>query len=301
MPPRSSWKGFIRLSLVSVPVKAFTASATGSEVRLNQLHKDCNQRVKYKKTCPTHGELSSDEIVSGYEYAKGQYVVVDPEEISKLRPKNDRAVNIDGFVDAEAIDPVYLAGRTYYLTPDGAVGQKPYNLLHQAMVDGNLVAIAEVVIAGKEQLVLLRPIDQLIGMAMLNHENKVKQPDAFADEVNSEKLNKDELALTKTLIKASTLKKFDYSKYTDRYTENLTKLIQSKVDGQEIVQVPDAEEPKIINLMDALKQSVAQLQDTAKPKKTAKKKAKAKAAGKKKMAPSAGSKKAASKRKKKSG
>ena len=98
MAPRSSWKGFVKLSLVSVPVKAYTANDTGVQVRLNQLHTDCNSRIVYKKVCPQHGELDNDQITRGYEYAKGQYVVIDDDELDKLRTESDRSVNIEGFM-----------------------------------------------------------------------------------------------------------------------------------------------------------------------------------------------------------
>ncbi len=96
--PRSSWKGHIRLSLVTIPVKAFTASASGKEIRLNQLHDECKNRIRYQKTCPQHGEVSSDEIVMGYEFAKDQYVIVDADELDNLRTESDKAINIDKFV-----------------------------------------------------------------------------------------------------------------------------------------------------------------------------------------------------------
>ena len=106
-PSRTSWKGFLKLSLISVPVKAFTANETSGEVHLNQLHKDCNSRVKYTKVCPEHGELKSEAIVSGYEHQKDQYVVVDPDELDKLRTKTDRAVSIDGFIPQDKLWGVY--------------------------------------------------------------------------------------------------------------------------------------------------------------------------------------------------
>jgi len=260
MAPRSSWKGFIKLSLVSVPVKAFTANNTGEEIRLNQLHKGCHGRVRYKKVCAEHGELKADEIISGYEYAKDQYVVIDTDELTKLRPKSDKAVSIDGFVDADAIDPVFFAGKTYYLLPDGVAGGKPYALLHRGMLDANKVAIASVVVAGREQLVMLRPIEDMLAMSVLHVSKKVKGLAPYREELGTQKLAKGELALTKTLIEASTIEDFDYSSYEDEYVEKLGKLIQMKVDGQEIVQAPDPEEPKIINLMEALKESVAAAQ-----------------------------------------
>jgi DNA end-binding protein Ku len=296
MAPRSSWKGFLKLSLVSVPVKAFTAHQTASEIQLNQLHAVCNNRIRYQKTCPEHGEVSADEIVSGYEYAKGQYVRIDVEEISKLRPKGDHGVHIHGFVPNDAIDEMYLAGRTYYLAPDGAVGQKPYALLRQAMTDSGVSAIGTVVLTGREHLVLLHPHDDLLVMSLLHHDARVKKPDEFRDELTEQALGKEELALTKTLIEASRIKDFDLANYKDDYVEKMTQLIQAKVDGQELVQVPSPEEPKILNLMEALKRSVAEAQLGA---------GAAPAAGseteapKKKMAPSAGGR--ATTRKKKSG
>ena len=307
MPPRSSWKGFLRLSLVSVPVKAYTANSTGGEIHLNQLHAACHNRVRYQKTCPEHGELKSDEIVSGYEHAKGQYVIVDTKELEKLRTESDKCIDIDGFLDPGAIDALYHAGKTYYLVPDGAVGQKPYALLREVMKSDGLVAVAQVVLSGREQLVMLRPLDELLVMTVLNYGTKVKQPDSFHDEITETSIGKEELTLTRTLVDASKLEDFDYSRYKDVYVQKLTQLIETKVAGEEVVAVPDPEAPKILNLMDALKQSVAQAQArsgdepataTAARKKAAKKPAAKKKASAKKMAPSAARrKKATGKRK----
>jgi len=259
MAPRTSWKGFLKLSLVSVPVKAYTANNTDEEIRLNQLHGECHGRVRYKKVCETHGELRSEDIVSGFEYAKDQYVVIDEEELSKVRKKSDKAVSIDGFVAPEKIDPIYLAGRTYYLLPDGAAGNRPYALLVRGMLDANVVAIAQVVIAGREQLVMLRPQDGMLVMNVLNYPKKVRAATPYRDELPDEKPSASELALANTLIGASTLAEFDFQGYRDAYVENLNKLIQLKVEGREIVQAPDPEEPKILNLMEALKKSVAEV------------------------------------------
>ena len=263
MAPRSSWKGFVKLSLVSVPVKAYTANDTGVQVRLNQLHTDCNSRIVYKKVCPQHGELDNDQITRGYEYAKGQYVVIDDDELDKLRTESDRSVNIEGFMAPEQLDAVFHAGRTYYLVPDGAVGQKPYALLVRSMVENNVHALAQVVIARREQLVLLRPLGNVLAMTFLNHQMKVKAAASFEDEVADADCTPEEVQLATTLINASTLKDFDYGNYTDRYVDKLTELIQLKVEGEEVVQVADAEEPKIINLMEALKKSVAEAQGAA--------------------------------------
>src|SRR6516162_2549902 len=134
MAAHPSWKGFLQLSLVAIPVKAYSAHGEGGPIQLNQLHAECNSRIKYKKTCPVHGEVTPDEIVSGYEYAKGQYVVVDPAELDKLRSEDDKALRIDTFIDPGAVDPIYMTEKSSYLLPDGPVAMKGYTIVHKAMV-----------------------------------------------------------------------------------------------------------------------------------------------------------------------
>jgi DNA end-binding protein Ku len=264
MAPRSTWKGFLKVSLVSVPVKAYTATASGSEVRLNQLHDDCHSRIQYKKTCPIHGEVPNAEIVSGYEYSKGQYVVVDTAEVDKLRTEDDKAIKIDTFVAPEAIDPAYFSGRTYYLVPEGPVGLHTFAVIHRAMVEQNRYGIGQVVLHGREQLVLLRPAGDLLAMSVLSYDNQVTKPSAFADEApKAVEVPPDELKLAKTLIATSTSKKFDIAKYKDVYVDKLTRLIEAKVAGEEIVAPPAAEQGQIINLMDALRGSLAQTEAKA--------------------------------------
>jgi DNA end-binding protein Ku len=287
MPPRTSWKGFLRLSLVSVPVKAYTANATGSEIRLNQLHAECNSRIQYKKTCPAHGEVGNDEIVKGYEYAKDQYVVIDPEEISKLRVMNDKTINLEGFVAEDALDPIHHTGKTYYLTPDGVAGEKPYLLLRATMAERGLTALARMVISGREQLVLLRPYEDMLALTVLSHHASVKSVDAFRDEVPQAELTAEEMKLTETLVDASIIEELDFASYENTYVNQMRELIEAKVASQELVTAPNQEEPKILNLMEALKQSVANAQGEA-----------PKAPAKKKMAASAKRKKVATKKRK---
>jgi DNA end-binding protein Ku len=260
MAAHASWKGFLKLSLVSVPVKAYTAAASGSDINLHQLHAKTNTRIQYKKFAPEVGEVTSEEIVKGYEYAKGQYVIIDDEELDKLRTESDKSIRIDGFISPADVGSIYLGGRTYYLTPDGPVGQKPYNLLMKGMEANGLCAIAEVVISQKEQVVMVRPLDGILAMTVLNRVDEVKAASAFKDEITETESTEAERSLADTLIKASVIKNFDFSRYKDVYKEKLTSLIQMKIEGKEIVQVRDPEEPKIINLMEALKRSVAEAQ-----------------------------------------
>jgi DNA end-binding protein Ku len=258
MAARSAWKGYLKINLVSIPVKAYTGTASGSDgIRLNQLHAQCNSRIQYKKMCPVHGEVPNDDIVSGYEYAKGQYVIVDPNEVEKLRTPDDKAITIDAFVESSAIDPIYLNGKTHYLVPDGPVGQRSYTVLLDAMKEEGREAVARIVMHGKEQLVLLRPIGNLVAMLGLDYDFQVTKPATFEEEAPKAAYTADELKLMKTLIDASSPAEFDLTRYKDVYTERLTQLIEAKVAGQEVVAPPVHEQAQVINLMDALKQSLA--------------------------------------------
>jgi len=265
---RSSWKGYLKLSLVSVPVQAFNAQATGGgEIHFNQLHATCHSRIKYQKVCPIHGEVTKDEIVSGYEYAKGQYAIREPDEVDQLLTENDRAITIEEFVSPNTIDPVYFDGRTYYLAPEAPLGAKSYAVLCAAMVERKRYGIARVVFSGKEQLVMIRPVDRILTMSMLNYGAQVREPELMKDQVPEATYSAKELQLAEMLVDASTSKRFNFSKYEDLYTKRLTELIEAKVAGREVVAPPETEEISVINLMDALKQSLSK--KTKPPKKMA--------------------------------
>jgi DNA end-binding protein Ku len=247
----------LKLSLVSVPVRGYTANIAASEIRLHQLHAECHSRIKYQKTCPIHGEVPKEEIVSGYEYAKGEYVIIEPEEIAKLRGERERAVTIDAIVSQHTIDPVYFTDKTYYLTPDGAVGQKPFALIQKCLEDEELQAVGRVVLFGREELVLVRPVEHVLAMTALKYESEVAHADTLDEELEKPELSRDELNLTKKLLDAFEKPKFSIAAYKDHYVEELRKIIEAKVEGKELVTPPELETPKVINLMDALKKSVA--------------------------------------------
>src|SRR5262249_44745080 len=160
-----------------------------------------------------HGEVPNDQIVSGYEYSKGQYVIVDPGELDKLRTEDEKAINIDVFIKPDDLDLMYSTGKTYYLVPDGPVGQKPYAVLHDAMVQQNRQAIAQVVMHGRDQVVLLRPVDGMLTMTLLNYDPQITKPATFEDELTKPAIAPEELNLAKMLIDASTPKQFDFAKY----------------------------------------------------------------------------------------
>jgi len=258
--PRPSWKGFVRISLVSVPVEGYTASAArDSQVALNQLHADCGERIRYKKTCPVHGEVTNDEIVMGHEYADDQYAVIDPSEIDALRSDADRSINVERFVDPSQVDARFFSGKTYYLVPSGKPAQKPYALLHEAIRHGGVVGLAQVVISSREQLVLLRPLGRLLVASTLYYAADVKPIDEFEKMLDKEKISAQELMLAKTLITATREKSADLDKYTDLYATRLRELVDAKIEGRRVAKPKVVGKlPPTINLIEALKASLGQ-------------------------------------------
>jgi DNA end-binding protein Ku len=260
MASRAVWSGFIQFSLVSVPVKAYTAAVTGGggAPSLNQLHKECNSRIQYKKTCPLHGEVPNDQIASGYQFADGQYVIIDPEEIQKLRPKAAKNISIAAFLKQDAIDPAMFSGKSYYLLPDGPVAQRPYALLVRAMTEQKRNAFAQVVMSARDKIMLVRPIGKLLMMSELNYAQEMKPRSEFEGDVADVEVEANELKLAKTLTDALAEDDFDLTEYKDNYAEQLTKLIELKVQGKEIVAPAEEAAPRMVNLMDALQKSLAE-------------------------------------------
>jgi DNA end-binding protein Ku len=269
MSVRSCWKGFIKVSLVAVPVKAYPAGTSGGgDIHLHQLHAGCHCRVQYKKVCPVHGDIGTDAIVSGYEHTKDQYVVVDTDELDQLRTAADHAVTIDRFIAPETLDLVYTSGRSYYLVPDGPVGQKAYAVLHRAMMAERRYGLAQVVLNRREQLVMVRPLERLLTLTVLHYDVQITKPATFADEVTGAEVAPEELRLAQTLVAAASVTELNYAGYRDAYTAKLTQLIEAKVAGKQLVVPPTPELPQVINLLDALRQSVTRAQETAEPQTT---------------------------------
>jgi DNA end-binding protein Ku len=257
---RSSWKGHIRFGLVSFPVQAVNAqSKSGGDIHFHQLHATCHSRIRYKKVCPIHGEVSQDEIVSGYEYERGKYVELEKEELDELRPENERALSIDTFIEPGGIDPIYLDGRTYYLIPDGSEAQEPYVLFREAMKRQERWGVGHAVMFGRDQLALVRPIEQLLSMSLLNYDAEIRKPKDMEDDVAEPKLAPRKVELAEKLVQTWTEDDFDFSAYKDTYQDKLKELLEAKVEGRDVV-APAAEEeaPEVINLMDALQASVRQ-------------------------------------------
>jgi DNA end-binding protein Ku len=253
---RSSWRGMLRFGLVVFPVEAFNAHARGrGPIAFHQLHATCHSRINYQKVCPIHGEVSNDEIVSGYEYRPGEYVEIEPEELDSLRSEKERALSIDAFIPPRDLDPIYFDGRMYFLAPAGEEAREPYAVLVRAMEHLERDGVGEIVFSGRKEVVLVRPYAGSLQMAMLNYATEIEQPSAAkpAKTVNSKTLK-----LAEELIENYPDDHFDFARYVDRYEEELRNLIDAKINGRKIVAPKEEEEPKVYNLMDALRRSMAQ-------------------------------------------
>lgn len=261
-PPkhRASWRGNLTFGLVSFPVQAINAlDRQSSDLHFHQLHAECHRRIHYQKVCPVHGEVSNDEIVSGYEYRKGKYIEIDPEELDAIRTKKERALAIDAFVDPSAIDIVYFDGRMYYLAPDGQGAEEPYAIVAEAMERANCWGVGQIVFSGKDQIVAVRPLEGRLHMAMLNYDEEIRLPEDVVEQPKRTAGATKKVKLAQTLIDAWYTDDFDFTKYDDRYRERLQRLIDVKKKGHEVVAPEEKEEePEVVNLMEALKRSVAQ-------------------------------------------
>jgi DNA end-binding protein Ku len=205
-----------------------------------------------------HGEVSNDEIVSGYEQRKGKYIEIDPDELDAIQTKKERSLTIDAFVDPAAIDPLYFDGRMYYLVPDGPVAEEPYAIISEAMEKAECWGVGQIVFSGKDQIVALRPVNGRLHMAMLNYDEEIRTPSEVLPKVKRPRGKSKQVQLASALISAWYSDDFDFTAYDDHYRERVQRLIKAKAKGKEVVAPEEEEEPEFINLIDALKKSVAQ-------------------------------------------
>ena len=255
---RASWKGELRLGLVRFTVEAVNAhSKSGSDIHFHQFHAECHSRIEHEKVCPVHGEVEQGEIVLGYETSRGHYVEVDPDELDQLRTKKERALSIEKFISPEMLDPIYFDGRMYFLRPSETNDAEPYQLLRQALEDEQLYAVAQIVFSGKEQLVIVRAYGDALMMAMLNSDDEIRDV-ADMHLPKAARSSAANLKAAKALVSSMEAKRFDFSRYEDRYRDQVKKLIAAKRKGKEIVAPPEEEEEElVIDFVEAMKKSLA--------------------------------------------
>ena len=264
---RAIWKGAISFGLVTIPIRVHTAVEEKS-FKFNQLHEKDQGRIKYKRTCSIDGEeVPFDEIVRGFEYEKDHYVVLTDEDIDRGL-SNVRTIDIQKFVDASEIDPIYWQ-RSYYLAPDGTPGLKAYKLLSKALKDDNRVAVAKVAFRDKEHLATLRVRDGVFVLETMYWPDEIR--DAEFEELDEDvKIGSAELQMAKSLIDNMT-GDFDPEEFKDEYREKLESLVAKKVEGEEIAVVEETGTAKVLDLIEALKASVEQTEKPAGKKAPAKK------------------------------
>jgi DNA end-binding protein Ku len=253
----------ISFGLVSVPVKLYSAAESSANVSFNWLHKKCGTRLKQQYVCPKDEEVvEKDEMVKGYEFTKGQYVLFSPEEIKALEEKATNSIDISEFVPLDKVERVYLE-KVYYLGPDKG-GEKAYKLMSEALKDSRRAALGQYAARGKQNLVLVYPQEGRLVMEQLHYVNEVRKPTEV--ELPDTQVKPAELTLAKQLIEQGATEEFNPQAYHDQVRDRVLESIQQKVEGHEITAEPEqAPETKVLDLMEALKASLGKASAGVRP------------------------------------
>jgi len=254
MAARPTWRGYLKISLVNIPVKVFPATDSGATISFNQLHAESQTRIQQKRWCPhCEREVPNTDIVKGYEFEKGRYVVMDEEDVEKVRVESTRVINLEKFTDADAIDDIYLE-RPYYLAPDGPVAKEAFAVIREGMQ--GKAGIGKVALYGREYLIKVQPRERGMVMYTLRHANEIRSMDSI-----------DELSDMPAQVKPAEVKlaqqvmgtfegELDFAEYRDEYQQGLREIIDAKIEGREVVAQEVEEPPKVVNLMEALRKSL---------------------------------------------
>ena len=254
MAARPTWKGFLKISLVNIPVRVFPATDAAATISFNQLHAECQTRIQQKKWCPhCEREVPNSEIVKGYEFEKGRYVVMAEEDVAKVRPESTRVIDLVQFTDATAIDPIYVE-RPYYLAPDGKMATEAFAVMREGMI--GKAGIGKLALYGREYLVAVQPRENGLVMYTMRHAREVRSMEHIEElgDVPS-KVKPEEIRMAKQVIE-NFEGDLNLEEYRDEYQEELQRIIDAKIAGQEVVATEEETPPKVVNLMDALRQSL---------------------------------------------
>lgn len=255
---RTMWKGFLRLSLVTIPVRMVTATRTASEVSFHQIDRKTNQRIRYQKVVPGRGEVAKEDIVRGYEFEPGQYVLLEDEELDAVKIESAHTIELMQFVNACEIDPLYFE-KPYYLLPDGDVAEEGYRTIRDALRSLGKVGIGQQSVRGRENLVTVHPAGDGLLLETLRYEEEVKEADDVFTGISSKTLRGDLIEMAKDLIGRKS-KPFEPDRYENHYAEALRALVKRKVETGKSVAVGEDEEPSsgtVVDFMEALRRSVA--------------------------------------------
>ncbi len=255
MAPRAYWKGYLKLSLVSCPIALFPATSEREKISFHQINKETGNRIRYKKVdADTGDEVDNSGIVKGYEIAKGEYIELEPEELEAVAIESKRIIDIDEFVPRSEIDELYLRD-PYYIVPDGEVGQQAFAVIREAIRKEGMVALAKIVFTSREHIIALEARGKgLIGMT-LRYPYEVRKEDEYFDTIEDEKIPKDMIDLAIHIVET---KKghFKPDEFKDDYEDALKDLLRKKQKGEKIEAPKERAPSNVINLMDALRQSV---------------------------------------------
>ena len=263
MAARATWKGFLKVSLVNIPIKVFPATESSGTISFNQLHGECQTRIQQKRWCPTcQKEVANTELVKGYEFEKGRYVVMSEDDVDKVRPASTRVIDLVQFDDSSALDPMYV-DRTYYLAPDGQVAADAFAVFHEGMK--GKIGIGKLALYGREYLVAVKPHDRGLVMYTLHHAAEIRGTEGIEELATiPTRVKPQEVQLARQVI-GTFEKKLDLNDYRDEYREGLQRIIDAKVAGEEVVTPVVEMPPKVVNLMEALKKSLDTVSANKKP------------------------------------
>jgi DNA end-binding protein Ku len=256
MAPRAYWQGHLRLSLVSFAIRLYPAFAPARQTSFHQIDKKSGQRVRQQLVVPDKGPVERSDIVKGYEYQKDHYIEIDPEELNALRLPSKHTIDIVQFVGIDEIDPIYY-DRPYYIVPDDKMALPAFATVRDAMKSSRVAALGEIVFAGKEHLAAIRACGKGMILDTLRYADEVKKAAPFFDEIGKAEIDDDQLDMAKMLIAKKTAP-LDMSKFNDSYEEAVKELVAAKLADKPLPKEEDeAPRGNVVNLMDALKRSLA--------------------------------------------
>jgi DNA end-binding protein Ku len=261
MKPRSIWTGHIRISLLTIPIRVYTALNEADRITFNQLHKDCHQRLKQQLVCPVHGKVEREQVVKGYEIERDRFVVLEASDMEAAKLETTHTIELVQFIRAKELNPIFL-DVPYFVGPDGPVSLEAYAVLREALRKTNYLALGQVVLGGREKLIAIKPVDKGLLMTTLRYPAEIRQAELYFDDLTGVKVEDAQIALARQLIENKAAE-FNPKAFTDRYQAALLDTIKAKLNDAQPVQVKPAAVGQVINLLDALKQSLA---DTAKRK-----------------------------------
>ena len=264
MAPRASWKGQLRLSLVSCQVKLFPATSASERISFNQLHKDTHNRINMKPVDPELGLVERTDLVRGYEYEPKQYIIIEDSDIEAVRIESNHTMNIEAFVDANEVDVLYQDA-PYYLAPDGAMAEETFVVLREALRKSGKVAIARLVLTNRERVITIGARDKGMFVTVLRNPNEVRNTTEYFDNIPVGNPDQEMLDLAQKLIEQK-VTHFNPKDYEDRYEVALMSMIREKLKGHNPIIAAAPERGNVINLMDALKASLGEAKPAAKSK-----------------------------------